>query len=207
MTAIPLSELATSRRWQSNFMRIMPAVQTHASVCFHRLNPTDQEEATAEAIARACVTYQKLVQQKKLGQVYVGNIATFAVKAVNGGRRVGGHRNSKDVLDPVTRTKKNITVASLSPWSTPDNTWRDLLLESRRVSPADQACFNVDFHEWLSSWPQRHRMIIAALAAGYRGKVVARKFGVSEGRISQLRLEFQESWETMQNGGAATQAA
>ena len=207
MTAIPLSRLATSRRWQSNFMSIMPAVQTHASVCFRKLNPTDQEEATAEAIARACVTYANLVRQKKLDRVYAGNIATFAVKAVNSGRRVGGHQNRKDVLSPTAQKTKNITMASLSPWSTPDNTWRDLLLESKRVSPADQACFNVDFHEWLKSWPERHRQIIAALAAGHRGKAVARMFGVTEGRVCQIRARYRRSWEQMQGMDTTVKAA
>ena len=35
--ATPLSELATSRRWQNNFMTILPAVQNHATVRFRRL--------------------------------------------------------------------------------------------------------------------------------------------------------------------------
>ena len=202
--AVPLSALATSRRWQHNFLKVLPAVQTHAKVYFRRLRPGARAEATAEAVARACVTYRKLVQQKKLGQVYVGNIATFAVKAVNSGRRVGGHQNRKDVLSPTAQKTNGIAVASLSPWSTSDNTWRDLLLESRRVSPADQACFNLDFQDWLRAWPQRHRQIITALAAGHRAKAVARKFGVTEGRMSQLRDRYQRSWEQFQ--GAETEA-
>ena len=78
---------------------------------------SDDVLATAEAVARACVTYATLACQKKLHSVYTGNIATFAVYAVNGGRHVGGHQNSRDVLSPVAKKKKNIRVVTLSPWS------------------------------------------------------------------------------------------
>ena len=207
MTAVPLSALATSRRWQSNFMSILPAVQTHATVCFRRLNPTDQEEATAEAVARACVTYRKLVQQKKLGQVYVSNLATNAVRAVNGGRHVGGRQSCRCVLNSLTHKKKGVAVTSLSPWDATEGTWREIAVETKRVSPADTAAFRVDFAEWLAQWPPRHRKIITALAAGNRPSTVARQLGVSEGRVSQFRAKYQESWAQFQGAEAAVQAA
>ena len=197
-SAIPLSVLATSRRWQDNFVRILPAVEKHAFIRFHRLPPVAREEATAEAVASACVSYARLVRQKKLAHAYVGNIATNAARAVNGGRHVGGSQSCRCALNSLTHKKKGIVVHSLSPWSGVDDTWKDLMLESRRVSPADQACFNLDFQEWLKSWPQRDRKIIAMLAAGERGMTVALKFGLTEGRVSQLRLRYQSSWEQFQ---------
>src|ERR1035437_1247406 len=66
MTAIPLSQLATSRRWQNNFLKVLPAVQEHAAISFRRLRPEAKDEATAETIARACVNYANLARQKKL---------------------------------------------------------------------------------------------------------------------------------------------
>lgn len=205
--AVPLSELAISRSWKANFLRIMPAVKTHAGICFRRLNPTDQEEATAETIARACLTYATLARQRKLAQVYTSNIATNAVRAVKSDRHVGGRQSSRDVMSPLTHKKKGISVGSLSPWSGKDDTWRDLTLESKRVSPADQACFNLDFQDWLKTWPQRHRQIIAALAAGHRAWAVADKFGITEGRMSQLRAEYRRSWEQFQNVDSTVKVA
>ena len=202
MTAIPLSQLATSRRWQSNFLAVLPAVQSHAMVCFRRLRPDARAEAMADTIARAFVDYGCLAKRNRLAHAYAGSLASFAVQRVRGHRQVGSRQNSKDVLNPLTHQKKGITVNSLSPWCGKEDTWRDLVLESRRVSPADQACFNVDFQEWLKRWPQRHRQIIGYLASGHRVKAVARKFGVTEGRVSQMRDQYRRSWEQFQ--GAAT---
>ena len=198
MTAIPLSELATSRRWQTNFLRILPVVKTHAHVRFRRLNATHKEEATAEAVAAACVSYATLARQKKLARAYPGNIATNAVRFVTNGRHVGGHQNCRDVTSPLTHKKHGVTVGSISPWCHREATWRELVVESRQVSPADQACFNIDFAEWLDTWSIGQRKVILLLAAGNRTSHVAGKLGVSAGRVSQLRREFQKSWEHFQ---------
>lgn len=71
-----MSQLATSRRWQTNFLDVLPAVNRHAKNRFRRLNPALREEATAEAQARGSLTYATLVRQHKLHQVYTGNLAT-----------------------------------------------------------------------------------------------------------------------------------
>ena len=205
-SAIPLSALATSRRWQSNFLTLLPAVQQHARIRFRHLAPLAREEATAEAVARACVNYAHLARQRKLHCVYTGNLATFAVYAVRGGRHVGGRQSCRCVLSPLAQRKQHLSVVSLSPWHPREESWCDLLVASRKVSPADQAGFNVDFAAWLAQWPPRHRRIIHLLAAGSRTLDVARKFGVSEARISQLRREFQQSWEQFQGDTARVAA-
>lgn len=207
MTAVPLSALATSRQWQTNYLKVLPAVQTHAQISFRRMNPADREEAQAEAVARACVTYARLARQKKLDRVYAGNLATFAAQAVRAGRRVGQSQSSRDVMSELTRKKRCIVVGSLTPWDVAEGTWREIAVETKWVSPADTAAFRLDFANWLNSWPRRDRKIIAMLAAGERGMVVARKFGISEGRVSQLRLRYQQSWEAYQSGGDAVKAA
>jgi len=205
--AIPLSELATSRRWQSNFMTILPVVQMHATVRFRHLPAEARAEATAEAVAAACVAYQNLAQQKKLAQVYPGSIATFAVKGVNAGRHVGGHLGGRDLLNPRTQKAKGIAVRTLSPWDSQRATWKDIAVESRRTSPADTAAFRLDFATWLQTWNRRHRKIIAMLGAGDRTLTVAKKLGVSEARVSQFRRRYQESWEAFQSAEPAVQAA
>ena len=196
--ATPLSQLATSRRWQDNFVSILGAIQNHASVRFRRMRSEAKAEATAEAIASACVSYRKLSRQKKLARVFPGNIATFAVQAVKGGRHVGGHQNCRCVLNSLTHKKKGIVVGSLSPFDPHEGSWKDLAVESRKVSPADTACFRLDFQSWLKRWPRRHRQIINALMAGSSTTEVAAKCGVSLPRISQLRREYQDSWERFQ---------
>ena len=206
MSAIPLSTLATSRRWQTNFLKVLPAVKEHAAVSFRRLSPEAKAEATAEAVASACVSYAKLARQKKLARVYPSSIATFAVKAVNGNRHVGGHQSCRDVMSPLTQKRRGFTVGSLTAWCPPEGPWQEVVVDSRRVSPADRAAFKLDFAQWLSQWPLRHRRIINSLAAGHRTMAVALRFGVSPARVSQLRREFERSWQQFQ-GMALADAA
>ena len=207
MSAIPLSALATSRRWQSNFLAVLPAVQTHASIQFRRLKPEARAEATAETVAAACVSYATLARQKKLDRVYVTNIATFAVQRVRGHRQVGGHQNSTDVLNPKAQKEHGLAVTSITPWDGEHQTWKDVAVESRKIGPADMACFRLDFQTWLRRWSPRHRQIINALASGMGTGEVAVKFSVSEPRISQFRRRYEQSWELFQSGNTTREAA
>ena len=206
MTAIPLSQLATSRRWQKNFLSVLPVVQNHAAVSFRHLHAEARAEATAHAVASAVVSYHALVRQDKLSQAYPGTLATFAVKAVNGGRQVGGHINSKDVLNPLAQKRRNIVVRSISRWDRQEGNWRDMVLETRRATPADQAAFNLDFHDWLQTWSRRDRQIIYQLAAGNGTFAVARRFRISPARVSQLRRRYQQSWTQFQGMPVANAA-
>ena len=198
MSRTSLSQHPTSGHWQSDFLAVLPAVRTHAQICFRRLPACHRAEATAATIARAFVDYGALARRRKLSRAYPSTLASYAVKEVRGQRQVGGHLATRDVMSPIAQQRHRFVVRSLTPWSPTEEGWADLVLESRRVSPADQACFNVDFREWFKQWPQRHRGIINALAAGHGTKTVAHRFGVSEPRISQLRREFQRSWEQFQ---------
>ena len=56
-------------------------------------------------------------------------------------------------------------------------------------------------------WSRRHRQIINHLAAGHRTMMVARKFGVSEARVSQLRRHYEQSWRAFQGMAEAGVAA
>jgi len=207
MTAIPLSRLTSAKAWQTNFLTIMPAVQDHARFRFRHLPACHRAEAVSESVARACVNYAGLARKRQLHRVFAGSLATYAVKAVGAGRHVGGHMASRDVLSPWAQQRRGFVVGSITPASQADGSWRDLLLESRRVSPADQAAFNVDFAEWLKTWPGRHRAIIKALAAGHTTTELAMRFRVSLGRISQLRRQYEESWAKFQGDTAQFLAA
>ena len=59
---------------------------------------------------------------------------------------------------------------------------------------ADQAAFRIDFNDWLRKLSRRDRRIIARLARGERACAVAERFGLSQGRISQIRRAFAENW-------------
>jgi hypothetical protein len=80
----------------------------------------------------------------------------------------------------------------------PDGAWRNLAVEDRHVTPADQAAFNVDFQEWLARWSRQHRRIIGRLAAGHRPWEVARYFQLARSQMTRFRHRYQRSWEAYQ---------
>jgi hypothetical protein len=69
------------------------------------------------------------------------------------------------------------------------------LADDTRTPPADQAAFRIHFRNWLSTSTDRDRCIIADTAVGERTQNLARKYGVSHGRASQMRREFHADWE------------
>ena len=191
-TRTPLSQLAPTRRWQTNFLHIMPAVQHHAGMCFRRLPSEAREEAVAATIARAFVDYGILARQRKLARAYPYSLAEDAVRRVRAGRIIGGPQTNRDLFNHEPRHLQSLTPCDSA------GSWRELVLENRRVTPADQAAFNVDFQDWLGQWPPRHRDIINTLAAGHRNHEVAVYFRITRSRISQLRRTYQQSWEQFQ---------
>ena len=73
--------------------------------------------------------------------------------------------------------------------------WVEAVVQDTRSSPVpDIVSFRLDFAEWLGRLPRRNRCIAESLAIGNRTKDVSRRFGVSEGRITQLRRELADSW-------------
>jgi hypothetical protein len=60
----------------------------------------------------------------------------------------------------------------------------------------DQVCFRLDFPVWRLSRTERDRRVIDDLMMGERTLDVSKKHGLSPGRISQLRRDFQNDWLT-----------
>jgi hypothetical protein len=59
---------------------------------------------------------------------------------------------------------------------------------------ADQVVFRIDFPVWRCTRTERDRRVIDALMAGGRTRDVSQQFGLSPGRVSQLRRYFLVDW-------------
>ena len=106
MSAISLSQLSASNSWQAQFAAILPIVRTHAEIQFRKLPIQNREEAIQEALASACVSYQRLDAKGSPCAATPATLATFAVKRVRSGRHVGGHQDAAhDVMSPVTSAR------------------------------------------------------------------------------------------------------
>jgi hypothetical protein len=71
----------------------------------------------------------------------------------------------------------------------------EALRDNTQTPVPDAVAFRIDFPEWLAQYTERDRRMIEAMALGERTTKLARRFGVSEGRVSQKRRQFREDWE------------
>ena len=208
MSAVPQS----LDGWQSSFLQVLPAVETHARIRFRRLNADRREEAIQETIAAACVNFQLAAVQGKLSVVRPSSLADFAVRHVRTGRHVGGSQDAaRDVMSPVCQRLNGVKVISIDrdrlPASLRDGTdgWKRIAVEDRKAMIPDLAAFRIDFTQWLQLLTDRDRRIICALSSGDSTKAVAERFRLSEGRVSQLRRKFEQLWLAFQ--GECAEAA
>jgi len=157
----------------------------------------DRTEAIAEAVAPGFQSYVRLIQRGKDPAEFPSSLATFAVLFVRNGRHVGGRMNIKDVLSPVAQKQRGFTVEPLQTLgSYEDPVWQEALIDNTRAPVPDQAAFRVDFPEFRRTLTPRDREILDALAMGDSGKDVAERFGLTPPRITQLRKQWEQEWET-----------
>jgi len=185
-------------RWHKGFLLMLPSIRQHATVSFRHLNPEAREEAIQEVVCNALQAYVRLVQLKKVALAYPTVLAKFAVAQVKDNRKVGGKLNVLDISSPYCQQRKNITVERLDHFDEEDGQWQEVLIEDKHAGPADIATIRIDFTEWLRSLPGRLRRIAKLLATGEKPGIVAKKFNVCPGRISQIRKELFQTWQIFQ---------
>jgi hypothetical protein len=179
------------------FLALLPAIQRHVKIAFRRWSGERKEEAVQEAVAYAFVAYLRLVQLGKEDLVYASPLASYAVARVRDGRSVGHRQNVLDVSSTICQRRQGIAMERLDQRDERGR-WCEILVADRRASPADLAATRIDFREWLESLPRRHRQIVEVMATGEQTRLVARRFGVSPGRVSQLRRKLFDAWQQFQ---------
>ena len=188
--------------WHKGFLRMLPAIATHARISFQHLGPEAREEAIAECVANALVAYVRLVELGKVDLAYPSPLARYAVAQTKGHRRVGGHLNIKDVLSPYCQAKKHVTVERLDCFDDEEDAWQEAVIEDTRTATVpDIVAFRCDFPAWLHTLSRRDRKIAEALSVGHRTGDVAKWFRLSAGRVSQLRGELGRSWRAFVGEG------
>ena len=131
-----------------------------------------------------------------------GTLATFAVRFVKNGRHVGGHQDSaRDCLSPLAQRHHAFNTTSLGSLNDPSG-WNQLVAARGRYSIPDAAAFRIDFARWLKTLAHRDRRIIAAFIRGDGTQEVAGRFGITEGRVSQLRRRYENQWRLFQGEAA-----
>lgn len=178
-----------------SFLEMLPAIQRYARHAFRGQDPVEREELIAEVVADALVAFRRLTELGKSRLAYATPLAMYAVRHVRSGRRVGTPVNQRDVLSPANR---RVAVEPLQRFSHDDGEWQEVLVEDRHAGPAETAAARLDVAKWFRKLPVAKRRIARVLAGGETTQATAKKFGLTAGRVSQLRRELQASWRALQ---------
>jgi RNA polymerase sigma factor (sigma-70 family) len=180
------------------FEDLLPAIRQYAFMAFRSHPREERDELTAEVVAGAFCAFHRLVQRGKTELAYATPLARYAIRQVRSGRHVGGTLNIHDVSSQYCQQAKDIQCERLEQYDEQQDAWQEVLVEDRQATPADIAATRIDFSTWLRGLSKRSRRIAKILARGETTQAVAKRFGLTAGRISQLRRELQESWQTFQ---------
>jgi hypothetical protein len=198
------------------FLALLPRIELHARITFRSVRCPDwREDAVAETVALAWKWHVRLVERGKDATQFPAAFAALAARAVRCGRRLCGHERAREVLSPVAQRRHGFSVEHLpasthSPheqlYATPRgqallDVFEERLRDNTLTPIPDQVVFRVDFPAWLRTLTGRERRLIRASARGERTKDLSKQFGVSPGRISQLRREFERGWSNYCNNG------
>jgi hypothetical protein len=192
------------------FLSILPRIERHGQIYFRHLKCKDRRDACVqEMLALAWKCFVRLAERGKDARRFPTVLASFAARAVRCGRKVGGMNRATDALNPVAQQRRGFTVGSL-PVSTStfhENLYgavdgqthldasEDRLKDNTQTPIPQQVAFRLDFPAWLKTRTERGRRVIEQMAQNERTMHLARRFGVSKGRISQLRREYQDDWQ------------
>jgi DNA-directed RNA polymerase specialized sigma24 family protein len=178
--------------WHRVFLRMLPKILSYARTAFGHLRAEAREDLVQEVVANACVAFKGLWDRGKQALAYPTVLANYGIRQVRDHRKVGGKLNIKDVLSKYAQQRKGFVVERLDKYDDEEQCWLEILVPDNTCTPAELAASRIDFPAWLKTLKPRDRKVARFLSFGNRTQDAARKFDVSQGRISQLRKELQE---------------
>jgi hypothetical protein len=196
-----------------DFLRILPVVERHARIVFRGRSAAEKEEAVSEAVAAAFVSFVALKARGLQPECFPSHLASFAVLRVKAERHVGSGSCNRDVLSHKAQRLHGFRVTSLSEVSPasrrgnpaarslPDgaHSFTERLCDNMRTPVADQVEFRIDFPAFLGTLSSREQSMARRLEAEEPAKEVARRFGISPARVTQLRRGWLRQWRTFQD--------
>ena len=180
---------------------MLPSIRRTAEFQLAGLHAEAKEDAITEIVASCYVAYFRLAERGKESLAYPSVLAGYAIRQYRAGRRVGSRARRNDVYTRYCRQKNGHELCHIGAPAEQVGGWNEYLIDNT-VSPVpDQAAFRIDFQDWLGTLTARARQVVEELARGERVTDVSHRVGVSPGRVSQLRRELHEKWQTFQGEG------
>ena len=196
--------------WHAKLLAMLPTIIRYAKRAFRNYDPETRQEAVQNVVANTTAAVASLAKRGKLDLAYPTVLAKFGIRQTLDHRKTGSSLNIKDVLSRYCQENKGVMVERLDKFNEEEDCWKEAVVQDTRSLPVPEVvAFRVDFKDWLKSLTPRDRKVARYLSLGHRTADAARKFGISQGRISQLRRELAENWKRFigdEPGGAAVAA-
>ena len=181
--------------WHAKLLAMLPTIIRYAKRVFRNYDPESKQEAVQNVVANTTAAVAGLAKRGKLDLAYPTVLAKFGIRQTLDHRKTGSSLNIKDVLSKYCQEEKGVVVERIDRFNDQDNCWEEAVVVDTRNAPVPATvAFRVDFRNWLKSLPPRDRRVARYLSLGHRTQDAARKFRVSQGRISQLRRKFAMNW-------------
>jgi len=186
---------AVPARDGARFVAMIPGIRKHLRFVFRHSPSAIRQEWIDDALAQAFVLFAHLVHRKRAHLAYATALARYAAHHVRQGGLIGLRVKRRDVTSRAAQRRFGFRLTSADQcWGQSQLPFRELLCESRYATPAEIAAIRIDLARWLSLLSGRQREIAQCLAVGDSTGLVASRFQVSPGRISQIRLELETQW-------------
>ena len=192
----------------TKFLTLLPRIERHGRIYFRHVPKYMKDEVLQEMRALAWLWFRRLAQRGKDVAEFLSTFSDFLVRAVNNGRRVHGNERAKDAMNVMTQRRRGFRVEPLpmnlqasheSLYSTvhgqrDHDAFEERLCDNTLTPVPEQAAFRIDWPAWVRTRTDRDRRIIEELMTGERTFDVSRKYGLSPGRVSQMRRELHQDW-------------
>jgi hypothetical protein len=198
------------------FLALVPRIETHARILFRGVRcPVTREDRVAECVALAWKWFLRLTERGKDVSQFPMAFAALVARAVKCGRRLCGQERARDALSLLAQQRHGFRVGSLPASTRRDHedlyadphgqalldAFEERLQDNAVTPPPDAAAFRVDWPLFLRGLTRRDREMAAFLSLGNSGKATAAKFGLSPGRVTQLRQQWCRAWRLGQGEG------
>jgi len=198
VTCEPCTE-GKAEPWHAEFLKMLPVIERRASFAFRHRSEEAREDLVEEVVAYSVVTFKALWDRGKPEVAYPTVLARQGIQQAITGRKVGSSLNVRDVSSEYCQRAKGVRLERLDKSDRETGEWLEVLVEDRRAGPAETAAARIDIGDWFSGLGPRDREIASFLATEHTTSEVARRFGLSAGRISQKRREYLDSWRSFQS--------
>ena len=203
---------------QARFLSLLPKIERCARFRFRHITcSAKRTDRIAETVALCWKWFVRLAERGRDAAEFVTTLVALAARAVNSGRRLCKQESAVDVMSNVAQHRHGFKVESL-PISTRRSqdsiyavvkgqeeldAYEERLQDNTVTPPPDAAAFRIDFPRFLGDMPARDCALAMFLSLGHSAKTAARKFGLSPGRVTQLRQRWHEDWHRSEEEATA----